>query len=51
MLDKNYNHITKTIYFDNKTIELLDATSKKLSISKSALVRLLINQYCKVIIK
>ncbi|UCD13378.1 MAG: CopG family transcriptional regulator [Thermoplasmatales archaeon] len=45
MTDHNEN--IKTVYIDQKTLGLLDAVAKNFSISRSALIRILINQYCK----
>jgi len=42
-----YNEKIKSIYLDQKTLEILDQMSGYLSISRSALIRILINQYCK----
>ena len=42
----DYNENIKTIYIDQKTLGLLDAVAGNLSISRSALIRILINQYC-----
>ena len=42
-----YNENVKTIYIDQKTLGLLDTVAENLSISRSALIRILINQYCK----
>jgi len=43
----NYNDKVKTIYIDQRTLGLLDEVANNLSISRSALIRILINQYCK----
>lgn len=37
----------KSIYIDQKSLDLLDKVATSLSISRSALIRILINQYCK----
>jgi hypothetical protein len=42
-----YNENIRTIYIDQKTLGLLDMVAENLSISRSALIRILINQYCK----
>jgi hypothetical protein len=42
----DYTENIKTIYIDQKTLGLLDALADNLSISRSALIRILINQYC-----
>ena len=42
-----HNENIKTIYIDQKTLGILDAVAGNLTISRSALIRILINQYCK----
>lgn len=46
MVEKNHEPITKTVYFDNKSLQLVDGEAYKLSISRSAMIRILINKYC-----
>jgi len=45
MVEKNEN--IKSFYIDKKTLDLLDSVASNLSISRSALIRILINQYCR----
>jgi len=47
MTENTQNQNIKSIYLDPKTLVLLDAVAGNLSISRSALIRILINQYCK----
>ena len=47
MLGITAKPIQKSIYFDEKSLGLLDAFANQLSISRSSLIRILINQYCK----
>ena len=42
-----HNDNIKTIYLDRKTLEFLDRAADNLSISRSSLIRILINQFCK----
>lgn len=46
MVGKNHEPITKTVYFDNKSLQLVDGEADKLSISRSAMIRIFINKYC-----
>lgn len=47
LLENTQNQHIKSIYLDKKTLNLLDKVTNDLSISRSALIRILINQYCK----
>jgi hypothetical protein len=47
MIETNSKPIQKCVYLDEKTLDLLDKVSDYLSISRSAVIRILINQYCK----
>jgi metal-responsive CopG/Arc/MetJ family transcriptional regulator len=47
MLENTQKQNVKSIYLDPKTLELLDTVAEHLAISRSALIRILINQYCK----
>lgn len=47
MKTNNYIENVKTFYIDQKTLELLDNFANNFSISRSAVVRILINKYCK----
>lgn len=44
MVVKNHEHITKTVFFDNKSLQLVDGEADKISIS--AMIRIFINKYC-----
>lgn len=46
MVGKNHESITKTVFFDNKSLQLVDGEADKLSISISAMIRIFINKYC-----
>jgi len=46
MIENTQNKNIKSIYLDSKTLEFLDRAADNLSISRSALIRILINQYC-----
>jgi metal-responsive CopG/Arc/MetJ family transcriptional regulator len=46
MLETTSKPIQKSVYLDEKTLDLLDKTSADLSISRSAMIRILINRYC-----
>ena len=47
MADYTQNQNVKSIYLDSKTLGILDTVAEHLAISRSALIRILINQYCR----